>query len=175
MKLLLFLLFFSISSISFASNNDFVKMIQSCSANIQKNFDSRDYIPIDLILAQAILESNWGKSRFAIEGNNFFGIRTWDSKRRQLKPLKNPNANFGLVVYKTPCDSVSDYIDNLNKSDNYQIFRDIRRIELALWGHVDAISLANGLRSYSEQKSLYISKVKKKIRIIRKRGYLDSL
>ena len=54
MKLLLFLLFFSISSISFASNNDFVKMIQSCSANIQKNLDSRDYIPIDLILAQAI-------------------------------------------------------------------------------------------------------------------------
>ena len=41
------------------------------------------------MLAQAIIESNWGKSRFAIEGNNYFGIRTWDDNVPQLKPLKD--------------------------------------------------------------------------------------
>ena len=102
-------------------------------------------------------------------------MRTWDKNKKQIKPLKNPDAEFGLVVYQTPCDSVADYIENLNTSENYQIFRDIRSIELSLWGHVDAVNLANGLRSYSEQKSLYISKVKKKIRALRKKGYLNSL
>ena len=30
-----------------------------------------------MIIGQAALESGWGKSRFATEGNNLFGIRTW--------------------------------------------------------------------------------------------------
>ncbi|HKJ91279.1 MAG TPA: glucosaminidase domain-containing protein, partial [Oceanipulchritudo sp.] len=33
-----------------------------------------DVIPPSLALAQAALESGWGTSRFAREGNNLFGI-----------------------------------------------------------------------------------------------------
>ena len=29
-----------------------------------------------MIVGQAALESGWGTSRFAVEGNNLFGIRT---------------------------------------------------------------------------------------------------
>lgn len=36
-----------------------------------------DVIPIGLILAQAAVESGWGTSRFAIEGNNLFGQRCY--------------------------------------------------------------------------------------------------
>ena len=35
----------------------------------------RSGIPASLTLAQAALESNWGKGRIALEGNNFFGIK----------------------------------------------------------------------------------------------------
>tara|TARA_B100000686_G_scaffold114129_1_gene121683 strand:+ start:1670 stop:2197 length:528 start_codon:yes stop_codon:yes gene_type:complete len=175
MKVIFFLSFLFFTFDAFSSNKDFVKLIKGCSDEIQEQYEVNNTIPVELVLAQAILESNWGKSRFAIQGNNFFGMRTWDKKKKQMKPLKNPDAEFGLVVYQTPCDSVADYIENLNTSENYQIFRDIRSIELSLWGHVDAVNLANGLRSYSEQKSLYISKVKKKIRALRKKGYLNSL
>ena len=30
-----------------------------------------------MIIGQAALESGWGKSRFAVKGNNLFGIRTF--------------------------------------------------------------------------------------------------
>ena len=36
-------------------------------------------IPYEMITARAFaLESGWGTSRFAVDGNNLFGIRTWN-------------------------------------------------------------------------------------------------
>ena len=152
-------------------NRDFIRLMESCSNKIQKNLKEDEIIPLELLLSQSILESNWGKSRFAIEGNNFFGMRTWNPKKSQLKPLENPDADFGLVVYKSACDSVADYIHNLNTSDKYANLREIRKIELTLWGEVDSLRLANGLKKYSEQGSHYIEKVKKKILILRDKKY----
>jgi len=39
-----------------------------------------DTIPVSMVLAQAAIESNWGKSRFAREANNLFGEWTWGKK-----------------------------------------------------------------------------------------------
>lgn len=39
-------------------------------------------IPISMILAQAAIESGWGSSRFAKEGNALFGEWTWKKKFR---------------------------------------------------------------------------------------------
>ena len=33
-------------------------------------------VPYEMIVGQAALETGWGTSRFATEGNNLFGIRT---------------------------------------------------------------------------------------------------
>lgn len=38
-----------------------------------------DIILASLVLAQAALESGWGTSRFALDGNNLFGTRTYDA------------------------------------------------------------------------------------------------
>ncbi len=153
-----------------SENQNFVNLITSCSNKIQKDFKKEDIVPIELVLAQSILESNWGKSRFARKGNNYFGIRTWDPKRKQLKPLGNPDADFGLVVYRQPCDSVADYIDNLNASDQYATFRKIRQLEIALWGEINPARLANGLEQYSEQGVGYIKKIKRKIALLKKKN-----
>ena len=69
------------------------------------------------------IESAWGTSRFATEGNNLFGIRTWDPDAPQLKPLEVPNARFGVKVYKTKCSSVQDMIDTINNHSAYKDFR----------------------------------------------------
>ena len=37
-----------------------------------------------MMLAQAIVESGWGGSRFAQKGNALFGQWTWDKKREFL-------------------------------------------------------------------------------------------
>ena len=44
-------------------------------------------IPRSIIIAMAGIESGWGTSRFTKEGNNLFGIRTWDPDTPQMKPL----------------------------------------------------------------------------------------
>ena len=38
----------------------------------------KNRIPIEIIVGQASLESDWGKSRFAIQGNNLYGMRQYD-------------------------------------------------------------------------------------------------
>ena len=90
MKLILIFLFLlTLESYSDTKSN-FISKVKNCSIDIQKDSSIDIFIPNNLIIAQAIIESDWGRSRFAKKGNNFFGMRTWDPKRNQLKPLKNP-------------------------------------------------------------------------------------
>jgi hypothetical protein len=60
---------------SFASANDFINTVgaaaqQSCLAT---------GVPASVTVAQAILESDWGRSRLSREGNNLFGIKALGS------------------------------------------------------------------------------------------------
>ena len=43
--------------------------------SIQGLLERINIIPVSMVIAQASLESGWGSSRFAQEGNNLFGIR----------------------------------------------------------------------------------------------------
>jgi len=54
----------------------------------------------------------------------------------------------------------------LNNSEKYQNLRNIRDLEIKLWGKVDPKVLAKGLVNYSEEKNKYIRKVIKKIEIL---------
>ena len=55
-------------------------------------------IPISLILAQSIIESGWGASRFAQEGNALFGQWTWKDNDG-IKPKGNLDANFSEIFF----------------------------------------------------------------------------
>ena len=54
---------------------DFIEEVKACALQHNAIVESPERIPINLVLAQAILESDWGKSRFATNGNNLFGIK----------------------------------------------------------------------------------------------------
>ncbi|SVD15173.1 uncharacterized protein METZ01_LOCUS368027, partial [marine metagenome] len=85
--------------------------------------ERQDRIPTSIIIAMAGVESAWGKSRFAVDGNNLFGIRTWDLNLPHLKPKDIPDAKFGVKMYETKCDSVKDMINILNNHPAYEDFR----------------------------------------------------
>ena len=104
-------------------------------------------IPHDLVIAQGIVESDWGRSRFALEGNAIFGIRTYDLNIPHMKPLDLPNAPFGVKKYETICDSVKDYTELLENSYHYEGF------QLALKFTTNPLILANTLNNYSENKN----------------------
>ena len=68
----------------------------------------------------AIIQSAYGTSRFATEGNALFGVRTWDLDNvAHMKPW-HINAKFGVKNTKPKCGSVADVIDILNRHPAYE-------------------------------------------------------
>ena len=76
-------------------------------------------VTISLILAQSIIESGWGTSRFAQEGNALFGQWTWKNDDG-IKPKGNLDANFSVKNFKNLLESVNSYILNLNTHPAYK-------------------------------------------------------
>jgi len=69
---------YSLPDINTSSNEQFVKSLNGCINYLYKSIEPEYQIPNELIIAQAAIETGWGKTRFANEGNNLFGIRTWN-------------------------------------------------------------------------------------------------
>jgi len=113
-----------------------------------------DIIPRKLVLAQAALESNWGKSRFVKEGNNYFGIRC---KRPGcgIAPKKVNPGKFWVKSYPSILAGVRDYMRLLNSSMYYKEFRDLRIINRLNNNLPDAFFVVKGLERYSSKGKAY--------------------
>ena len=145
-----------------SSNQSFLESVEGCIMYIDKT--TTDILPVnsDLLLAQAALESGWGTSRFAREGKNLFGIRTYDLREPHMLPSNNPK-KWGLKVYQHECDSVKHYMNILNDGSaftSYQEMRDTIGID-------DPFKLVMTLDAYATDKN-YFDKVKSIIKKIRK-------
>ena len=111
----------------FTDNKGFVESMNRCIDYLNWTTASDRRIARDILVAMAIVESAYGTSRFAVEGNALFGVRTWDLDNvPHMKPLAIPNARFGVRKYTTKCQSVADVIDILNRHPAYESFRSER-------------------------------------------------
>ena len=119
-------------------------------------------IPISLILAQSIIESGWGASRFAQEGNALFGQWTWKNDDG-IKPKGNLDANFSVKSFDSLLDSVNSYILNLNTHPAYKEFRNFRISQYKTGKNITGIDMANFLDKYAEIGFEYVTKVKNMI------------
>lgn len=142
------------------SNKDFANKISKCVDRVYANNDQYDNykrIPVELVIAMSAHESAWGKSRFAIEGNNLFGIRTWDLENvPHLKAKGRPDANWGVKKYKSWCHSVEDYIQILHNHPAYERFREELDFQYDYLGKAEAITLVPYIEAWSEQGPLYV-------------------
>ena len=134
------------------SDEEFIKTMQRCIAYLNLELHKGERIPDDLIIAQAIIESNAGLSRFAREGNNLFGIRVWNKDAGMLPHGYTDTLSWRVKSYNTKCASVRDYIKILNTKQAYAEFRKIRDKQNRWYGRVDAIELAKGLDAWSTTK-----------------------
>ena len=112
-------------------------------------------VPTSLALAQAAVESGWGQSRFAKEGNALFGQWAW-SADAGIKPLDASNSRAVIRSFATIYDSVFAYIHNLNTHYAYQDFRDERAISLANGEVPSGLKLARYLTAYAELGQKYV-------------------
>ena len=83
--------------------------------------------PISMMLAQAIVESGWGGSRFAQKGNALFGQWTWD-KKKGISPTGIDKPSFAVKSFKNLQASVDAYILNLNTHPAYSKLRNYRKL-----------------------------------------------
>jgi Bax protein len=129
-------------------------------ADMNKVFDALllriDKIPPKLIMAQAIIESGWGKSYFATEANNYFGIHCYE-KGCGLPPKDSPNAKFEVKKYKDIESCILDYMRILNSIPAYSELW-TNRAELQKKGEqVNAEELAGALTRYSQKGEAYVT------------------
>ena len=121
-----------------------------------------DIIAPSLVLAQAANESGWGSSRFARHGNNLFGMHTNDGSGMVPKRRKRGHT-FTVAVYPTPRASIEAYVHNLNTQNSYRQLRRVRASLRSRNATISGYALANGLMSYSERGSAYISELQSMI------------
>ena len=133
----------------YTSNEEFIEYVKACTLHLKSMEDEVNRVPVDLVVAQAVHESEWGRSRFAVEGNNLMGIRTFDSTDNQMKPINIPDSSWGLRIFETKCESISYYIDLLNNSHHYNEFREERMVQY-ISDIVDLEKLAMTLAIYAE-------------------------
>ncbi|MFH1497870.1 MAG: glucosaminidase domain-containing protein [Verrucomicrobiota bacterium] len=119
-----------------------------------------DTVPPSLILAQAAIESGWGTSRFARQGNSLFGLRCYQPGCGIVPARRPPGARFEVAAYPDPTASVRAYVHNLNTHPRYRALRRVRA-ELRAGGQpVTGPALAGGLARYSELGSDYVGLVR---------------
>jgi uncharacterized FlgJ-related protein len=143
------------------NNQEFITSLKKCISYLNFEIPTRNHINTELIVAQAIVESNYGTSRFALEGHNLFGIRVW-SKVGML-PYKQPDhIEWRVRVFKNKCESVRYYIEILNTKQVYAEFRKARDMSF----NRDPIAMAKALDSFSTNKEYekHVIEVIKKLR-----------
>ena len=145
----------------YSNDQEFISSLNKCIQYLNYTIPRPQRINRELIVAQAIVESNYGKSRFAREGNNLFGIRIW-SKEGML-PYKQPDSiEWRVRVFKSKCESVRYYIEILNTKQVYTEFRKARDMSF----NRDPIKMAKALDSFSTNKEYekHVIEVIKKLR-----------
>ena len=116
-------------------------------------------IPPSLVLAQAALESGWGSSRLAQQGNVLFGQKT--TGNRSVNALGDGTR---YAAFDSRNGSIRSYMRNLNTQPSYDEFR-AARAALARDGEgFSGLDLAQYLERYSTRGEDYIADVVDMIR-----------
>ena len=146
---------FNTFDFEYSNKKEFVQGITDCTLLANTFIPPTERVIILISVGQAVLESDWGKSRFAKEGNNFYGLIETDPTSKHLKALGDPS--IMIRVYDKKCESVADYINALNTHPNFKEYQDLL---LKQWisGEVDPLAVVKTLDAYAVDPK-YVEKV----------------
>ena len=107
----------------YKNQDEFVLGIAECTAEINAYIPPQQRVVVIISVAQAALESDWGRSRFATEANNFYGIIQTDRTEPHIKSLKS---EVILKTYGRRCESTADYVRILSDVSRFKEYRELR-------------------------------------------------
>lgn len=132
--------------------------------DIDRLLERVDIVPPSLALAQAALESGWGTSRVAREGNAVFGQYMFDNSIDPPSDDESAQAIYRLRTFGGLLDAVIAYAHNLNTHRAYRAFRAERAAARADGRDLDGYALAGLLTRYSTRGEDYVSDVRRLMR-----------
>jgi Bax protein len=115
-----------------------------------------DEIPPSLAMAQAILESGWGRSRFSRSGNALYGQREWNKEGSGLVPEDlGSEASFRVRAFDDLLSGVKAYMHNLNSHQAYARLRATRAQLRALRLPLRGLAMVEDLGNYTNENRNY--------------------
>jgi uncharacterized FlgJ-related protein len=153
----------------YTNNKQYIDAMKKCISYINFDLPPSQQINTELIIAQSIVESDYGRSRFAKEGNNLFGIRIW-SKNGILPYGQSYSVEWRIKTYKNKCESVQDYVYLLNTK---RVYAEFRRVRQQSWIQ-DPLKLASTLNNFSTNKQ-YEQKIVEVIHVLRNSKQYEKL
>jgi uncharacterized FlgJ-related protein len=121
---------FSEPAFGYTNNKEFIQSVNKCADYLDKRYKKEERIPRKLLLTQAALESNYGRSRYAKEGNNLMGIYQFKNLHTGMTPSQvTRTRTFRVAKFKSKCHSIEYYINLLNTKDSYKSFRNERELQ----------------------------------------------
>jgi Bax protein len=118
-----------------------------------------DILPPSLILAQAANESNWGRSRFAEDYNNYFGIWCFSKGCGTVPKNRDEDATHEVATFSSLRDSIDYYVLNLNRNQAYHNLRAIRKEQRDNGSFITGLALAKGLTPYAQTGDIYVASI----------------
>ena len=129
--------------------------------------------PTSLIIAQAIVESGWGTSKFFQKANNVFGIWSFNKQDKRIQASeKRGKRRIYLKKYSSIHQSIYDYLLTIGNVSQYKSFRE-KRLKTQ-----DPFVLVKYLDKYSERGDDYIKDIKniiKSNKLTKYDGYILNL
>ncbi len=116
-----------------------------------------DTVPVSLALAQAAVESGWGTSRFAQEGNAAFGQWTSKDHTGMVPKQREAGRTHKVRAFDSLKMSAESYLRNLNTHRAYRGFRKMRVTFRREDRPIDSTVIAGTLLSYSEKGADYVN------------------
>lgn len=112
-------------------------------------------LPNSVVLAQAAVESGWGQSRIFLEGNNLFGIWSFNAREPRIAAGEaRGKKTIWLRSYNNMSESIMSYFEILGTSAAFRSLRSARN-ETS-----DPLALLPYLRNFSERRHAYTRQLK---------------
>ena len=131
---------------TYGNQREFAVGIAECTVAINAYIPPQERVVVILSVAQAALESDWGKSRFAREAYNFYGIIETDEGEPHVKAL---NSGILMKKYGRRCESTADYINLLNRGTHFREYQELR-LKQSMTNSVDMDALISTLIPYAK-------------------------
>lgn len=116
-----------------------------------------DSLPPSLVLVQAANESAWGTSRFARDGNNYFGMWCYTDGCGLVPKKRDPGKVYEVQKFPSIQASISAYYNNINTNTAYAKLRTIRTDERTKNIPLDSLKIIQGLSHYSQRGEAYVT------------------